>query len=901
MPEKEKTATPTAGGEPKKDINFYKGYMEDYLRTNYGLKNPRNFLIHCLNPAGHLAGEDRHASMSYDYDRKKLHCFSCGADYSLIDLIQIEGHARNTSEALAYLRHIYEGAPLPETTRTASASGETTKELIDLSAELNADRKLETEEDKELKEKYLSSRGFTPKEVEILGGGFFSLYIQTEHASIKGEKITLKRLVIPYRTYKQGRGIITYNYNARLLEGGYRIATREDTLKAILSYNAETTNSNGKKQKVSKYKHHEPRGEHKFPKGFYNPTYLFCGLEYLEPREPTPIFITEGELDLLSILLTQESYLATLSEEEKAKFIKARGVALNGVGYNELLDYIKNRVAPEQRQNYKFILMLDNDTAGEHAIKSLSAELTALGFWNFAPNLLKDFVIKDINEGLSTDIGDFRPSLINLIKNYSSIEETERLAREEAEAKAQEEAKAEEIKAYNLKHQVSESLDLFSAKVKAGLSLTPITTGFNTLDNSFFRGIPKGLVCLGATTSLGKTTFILQIADQIAQQGYNDILYFSLEMSREELIAKSLSRLTFLEALKDAKENSLKVEGYKAENPNDLFSDMEEEEETKASKGKKEKNLVNFSLAYAPTDAEAYALKYSSTNIEIIQDTPLGGEEQRQKKALYIAKALNTYKTYAKKLYFYDSVATEGLSVKDIEEAIKEHIRLTGHEPIVFIDYLQIMKSPDTHLSDKQATDYNISALKRISAGLEVEGNKHNLLIFCVSSLNRASYGSKVESDSFKESGAVEYTNDILLGLNLTEAFKVEEYNNTQLESRGLGLTQSGINPTSLEKYLRKVLKARIFLDAEKKLGYNAREITIEVLKNRNGETRKKANFIYYPKANIYLERRYLDLIEENKSSFIGLITETEQPLKLLERASALNSVEDPDRGDLPF
>ena len=50
---------------------------------------------------------------------------------------------------------------------------------------------------------------------------------------------------------------------------------------------------------------------------------------------------------------------------------------------------------------------------------------------------------------------------------------------------------------------------------------------------------------------MGKTTFILQIADQIAQQK-QDVLIFSLEMARTELMAKSISRLT-IELCEDSK------------------------------------------------------------------------------------------------------------------------------------------------------------------------------------------------------------------------------------------------------------------------------------------------------------------------------------------------------------
>ncbi len=60
-------------------------------------------------------------------------------------------------------------------------------------------------------------------------------------------------------------------------------------------------------------------------------------------------------------------------------------------------------------------------------------------------------------------------------------------------------------------------------------------------------GLYEGIYICGAISSLGKTTFITQIADQIAADG-RDVLIFSLEMARSEIIAKSISRLTYITA-----------------------------------------------------------------------------------------------------------------------------------------------------------------------------------------------------------------------------------------------------------------------------------------------------------------------------------------------------------------
>ena len=68
----------------------------------------------------------------------------------------------------------------------------------------------------------------------------------------------------------------------------------------------------------------------------------------------------------------------------------------------------------------------------------------------------------------------------------------------------------------------------------------PVYTGFDPLDR-ITGGLPIGLTILMAPSSTGKTTFAIQLADQIAAAG-TDVLFFSLEQSTLELMAKSLNR-----------------------------------------------------------------------------------------------------------------------------------------------------------------------------------------------------------------------------------------------------------------------------------------------------------------------------------------------------------------------
>lgn len=94
---------------------------------------------------------------------------------------------------------------------------------------------------------------------------------------------------------------------------------------------------------------------------------------------------------------------------------------------------------------------------------------------------------------------------------------------------------------------MNEVIDLYH---KGGLKT--LSTGFYELDSKLGGGLYNGLYIVGAVSSLGKTTFIHQIADYIATNG-TPVLFFSLEMSKNELISKSITR----EAYKLDKEFSI--------------------------------------------------------------------------------------------------------------------------------------------------------------------------------------------------------------------------------------------------------------------------------------------------------------------------------------------------------
>ena len=84
-----------------------------------------------------------------------------------------------------------------------------------------------------------------------------------------------------------------------------------------------------------------------------------------------------------------------------------------------------------------------------------------------------------------------------------------------------------------------------------------------------------------------------------------------------------------------------------------------------------------------------------------------------------IERAKTAYSEYAQNIYIKQGNISN-TAVADIEEAIKQHISFTGNKPVVIIDYLQIIKPFSERATDKQSTDFNISMLKNLCRNYNV-------------------------------------------------------------------------------------------------------------------------------------------------------------------------------------
>ena len=174
------------------------------------------------------------------------------------------------------------------------------------------------------------------------------------------------------------------------------------------------------------------------------------------------------------------------------------------------------------------------------------------------------------------------------------------------------------------------------------------------------------------------------------------------------------------------------------------------------------------------------------TTIEILDRVLMEGLP-KQSQATF-TKAYGRYMQYAKHIFIHEAVGK--FTVNGIKARVEEHIKATGRTPVILVDYLQILQPAEQGMSDKNKVSYDVLMLKQLS-------RDYHTPVMVISSFNRDSYTKEASFSSFKESGEIEYSADVLMALQLTAV--------------------------------------RTGQDAEEALLENPRKVDVKFLKNRSG------------------------------------------------------------------
>jgi len=413
------------------------------------------------------------------------------------------------------------------------------------------------------------------------------------------------------------------------------------------------------------------------------------------------------------------------------------------------------------------IIAMDSDKAGQNdAATPIHKELTArkIPCVNIT-NWGKDATgtpYKDANESLKGG------ALMDIVTK--SINEVKAIA----ESAGPEANQADETpEQYRARHSYAAHVDTFFEESRRAGDAPTLSTGFLGLDKKLGGGLFEGLYTFGAMTGAGKTTFALQITASIARQE-RDVIYFGLEMNRRELQAKHLSRETA---------------------------------------------LINYS------DTAGIDATTARTTRDFLTLHNAAGQPLLTGRTGEIMMAANEeFKKYAPYIFPYGR-ADRVHTAADIKAATAAHYRHTQTAPVIIVDYLQYIRGNEG-ATDKQRVTGAVETLKAIADGEATGGNQTTVI--CISSINRASYDKAIRSDtinfeSFKESGEIEYTSEVLLGM--TE--ETEEIDGKRQPKT--------INVKGLESK-------------------HTRQINVSILKQRYGDRDETQSFLFVPMYNLFDE-----------------------------------------------
>ena len=415
---------------------------------------------------------------------------------------------------------------------------------------------------------------------------------------------------------------------------------------------------------------------HGRPKVIYNPYGVLNGGK--------KIFIVEGEIDCITIHKFGYPCIALGGAAESNLLMKTLAIEIN-----------------DELNKPKFIIMFDNNDGGkgqeaaaELMKKMREGEYEAVNFI-LSPNLQYD-----ANEFLQKDSVALSERLAEI---YDSAEKKLTVLAEEM--KLEKEKQENEELGTKLKFFFQYK---FMEAVSRNRKYEDLQTGFFNLDER--QEFEAGIYTIGAPPSLGKTSFVWQLLEQMARQNNAEkkmhCVFVSYEMTEEVLFSKSLARGVF----------------ELSQNRNEYFMEGEILTATQIRKG-------NF-----------------------------GGKDNQWVED--VDKVLREYQKSELDLRVLDLSQTP----LEIDELIKRLEKVAAAVPsqdllILGIDYLQRIpnKNQDTA---KSAVDYAMLELKKLT-------QKTNSIIFLISSYNRNSYKTETGFEAFKESGAIEYGSDVMFALQL--------------------------------------------------------------------------------------------------------------------------------------
>lgn len=270
-------------------------------------------------------------------------------------------------------------------------------------------------------------------------------------------------------------------------------------------------------------------------------------------NEEIPLFNVGALWKNSGFVFVVESVLCAISIAQAG----GDAVALPGTNYNRLLKRLRKNPTKAA-----LLLCLDNDSEGAKAQEEMKAAIAKAESEEgkaLAPYIVDatNIIMGDVQpakpkevepeEGYRKDINEVlqRDGLEILQDRVSeAIEWTQRqIDSDQAEEHEAEQAVADAVEAEHTANVEDE--DSFLQDVYSDM-YTPFSTGIPAIDDALQGGFTRQqLIMLSAAPGTGKTAFAQQMFETYARDAVNDCLYVNLEMSANQLKARSVSRIAF--------------------------------------------------------------------------------------------------------------------------------------------------------------------------------------------------------------------------------------------------------------------------------------------------------------------------------------------------------------------
>lgn len=392
------------------------------------------------------------------------------------------------------------------------------------------------------------------------------------------------------------------------------------------------------------------------------PTGLKKCLYYLEREDAaiSPVVVVEGQFDAIAV-----------------NKLGASAVATGGNGASLLTEWAKANGIREA------IIATDNDKAGETEAAANEKALQAAGVITYIADskaMYGDF--KDAGEAAKDEAQRDKmvEVLLDAVENITNI-------KEEKEQERQRNTGAGVI-------------DSFLETVQSR-RYEPIKTGFLPFDEITGGLTRQTLVMLAAAPGTGKTTITAQLFEGMARRGHK-VIFINLEMSREQLIARSLSRYAYGVLREDLPAKKI-LRGYEWD------------------------------------------------------------EKTRQQ---VYAAANGYKKDIAGNLMYYDreKVSADLGNIIDFLDEEAAHEEAEGRPaPLVVIDYLHILESKDRNGREEETV---VTIKKSVTALKAFAIRHNSVVFAIIATNRESNKGKKMTLESGRDTSNIEYSADIFLGLN---------------------------------------------------------------------------------------------------------------------------------------